>query len=61
MMANPTEAQYAAAIPDCCQLQTYEQHAEMMLCWSLAHRLREGKPVTPDMCGACPLRKGGEW
>lgn len=43
---------YQAAIPDCCKLRTFEEHAEeIMFCWGLALQIRTGGKETN--CGIC--------
>ena len=47
-----TEAEYQAAIPGCCRLQTYEAHVEeLMLCWGLIRQVESGNEQKP--CGLC--------
>jgi hypothetical protein len=52
--ADFTEAEYEAAIPECCSATTLEDHKHMMLCWGLAAAIRAGKPMD---CTGCDLRK----
>lgn len=47
-----SKAAYVAAIPGCCRLRTYEEHAEeLMLCWGIISQLKHNSPDTP--CGIC--------
>lgn len=47
-----TEQTYQAAIPGCCRLRTFKEHAEkLMLCWSITSQLHNGTKETP--CGMC--------
>lgn len=57
-MADFTKAQYAAAIPVCCDYQTLEGHVGMMLCWGLAAALRAGHAMD---CTGCDLNTRGHW
>lgn len=46
-----TEAQYAAAIPACCEYQTFEEHRDgLMLCWGLVSAIERGLPMNCDRC-----------
>lgn len=52
MAESDFKEKYQAAIPDCCELRTFEQHAEELLfCWGLANQVRENKE--PIKCGMC--------
>lgn len=52
MTESEFKEKYQAAIPKCCEFQTFEEHAEMlMLCWGLARQVRTGGDATP--CGIC--------
>ena len=47
-----TAEEYQAAIPGCCRLRTFEEHAEViMLCWGLTSRIQNRSPKSP--CGMC--------
>jgi hypothetical protein len=48
-----TEADYTAGIPKCCSRQTYQEHANMLLCWGLVCALEQGKKMD---CSGCDLR-----
>lgn len=48
--AEITDEQYAAAIPACCQMQTMQEHLEMLLCWGLSAALRRGEAMNCDGC-----------
>ncbi len=52
-MADFTEAQYAAAIPRCCSLQTLQEHLDILLCWGLAAAIRGRHPMD---CTGCDLK-----
>lgn len=55
-MSAYTEEQYAAAIPRWCGVPTLEGHIDMMLCWGLCERLREGRLPKPESsCKDCEL------
>lgn len=37
------KAQYEAAIPDCCELRTADEHAKsLMLCWGITKAIEQG-------------------
>lgn len=43
---------YEAAIPSCCELQTFEEHAnQLMICWGVAYAVEYSSSKTP--CGEC--------
>lgn len=42
---------YAAHIPGCCRLRTFEEHVDIMLCWGLVNQIREGYDT--KACGMC--------
>lgn len=45
-------AKYAAAIPECCELRTFNAHAEALgLCSGIMAEIRDNTPPTP--CGMC--------
>lgn len=47
-----TQEQYQAAIPGCCRLRTFEEHAEIiMLCWGLTRQIQTRSAKSP--CGMC--------
>ena len=47
-----TAEEYQAAIPDCCKLRTFEEHAEiLMLCWGITKQIETGSEQTT--CGMC--------
>lgn len=51
-MIDITPLSYQSAIPGCCRLRTYEEHAEeLMLCWGLLHQIRSGSEQAT--CGMC--------
>jgi len=42
---------YEAAIPDCCQFRTYQEHHDwLMLCWGLLSAIKEQQPMDCGMC-----------
>lgn len=49
------KAAYEAAIPDCCELRTADEHAEqLMLCWGITKALADGKTVKDsEGCKSC--------
>jgi len=51
-MTKVSAEEYQAAIPGCCRLRTFEEHAEViMLCWGLTSRILSGYPERS--CGMC--------
>ena len=51
-MIDNFEAKYMAAVPGCCRLRTFEQHQDIMLCWSIAAQVRAEINQTGS-CGMC--------
>jgi hypothetical protein len=51
-MRDFTPEAYAAAIPACCERQTIEEHACMLLCWGLVNAVRAGRDMD---CSGCDL------
>ena len=49
-MIENFESKYMAAVPGCCRLRTFEDHQDIMLCWSVANQVRTGKETS---CGIC--------
>lgn len=50
---------YQAAIPKCCELQTFEEHAEIiMLCWGITYQIRNSTESTN--CGICEFNTSPE-
>lgn len=48
-----TIEQYEAAIPECCEFRSYEEHANMLLlCWGLRAAVEAGIPMD---CTGCEL------
>ena len=53
-MSKFTAAEYEAAIPGCCRLRTFDEHAEvLMLCWGITKHIRNGGEGTMSPCGIC--------
>lgn len=51
-MSKFSPEEYQAAIPGCCRLRTFQEHAEvLMLCWGITSQLQNGTKETP--CGMC--------
>ena len=50
---NYSEADYLAAIPACCSMQTIEEHVEIMLCWGLSAAVSRNEPMN---CGDCEMK-----
>ena len=51
-MSKVSAAEYQAAIPGCCRLRTFEEHAEvLMLCWGLTSQIQSRSP--DRSCGMC--------
>ena len=49
-----TEETYQAAIPGCCRLRTFEEHAEiLMLCWGITRHIHNGNEGPMSPCGIC--------
>jgi hypothetical protein len=48
-----TEADYVAAIPAHCGLQTLEAHVDMMLCWGVSNGF---VTADPNYCDGCDLK-----
>lgn len=43
---NIPEADYTAAIPDCCQFRTAQEHADQLgLCWGLLSHIKTGSDM----------------
>lgn len=49
-----TPEKYEAAIPECCEFSTYDEHQNMMLCWRLVSAIAGGHKMN---CGKCELNK----
>lgn len=51
-MSKFSPEEYQAAIPGCCRLRTFKEHAEeIMFCWGITVQIESGSKVTP--CGMC--------
>jgi hypothetical protein len=59
MKDSEFKEKYQAAIPDCCALRTFMEHAEeIMFCWGIAHQIRTGGKKTN--CGICEYNTSPE-
>lgn len=57
-MCDEYKQKYEAAIPSCCELQTFDEHADqVMICWGVAYAVDNNTPKTP--CGECEYNM--EW
>jgi hypothetical protein len=52
-MDKVTPEVYAANIPDCCSLRTFEDHTHIMLCWGLISQIERGTAAKDQNCGMC--------
>ena len=53
-MSKFSAEEYQAAIPGCCRLRTFEEHAEViMLCWSITSCIQRGNERLMSPCGMC--------
>ena len=50
-MIDNFESKYMAAVPGCCRLRTFEEHQDIMLCWSIAAQVRA--EINQTTCGMC--------
>lgn len=51
-MSKFSPEEYQAAIPGCCRLRTFEEHAEVIwFCWGIISQIASGSKITP--CGMC--------
>lgn len=50
-----TPEEYEKAIPECCSLKTYDEHADyLMLCWGLVSAINNNREMN---CGICEYAK----